>query len=503
QEPPLIPMPGNTPQPPQTIDGEAINLGTTDTSEVTDPAMTRFPVMPTAYNVVTNTEFHDLSGWDLNVNSDPSWSISLQSYPLGAYTSNKVMRASGSSGEAYIGHDLNYSTTSNTPLEYLVDLRVVSGNPTIRMVMWPKDHTQTLICAFTPGVRSYMQTYGCRGRTNAWSNIQVQVQVVGGGTVWVDNPVLRAYPTYPAVGSLPTPGQSGWSLSPVSGTSWTFGSGHYRAFAGWRNSHLVEPSYVPNGNGSNGLQWKIRGNDPALEVPLAGVRVGNFTHVEVDMAMTTSGACWLELYFQTDTFDYYTEETEYNSEIALSITPSDGIYYLPIPQFLRDNNALITSLRFDPCGRNNPSASDGVRIDRIGFVTRSNIELLRNLSFEDDVNPADGVADFWGIRNGSGERRLCQADVRRTGMCAFEFQGNGAAEDSILQQRADLSVTSFSVGDVLTLRGYARSTGDPNFRVRIIVNYSDGTLQRVQARYDTASAVYTAYFDDFSLIHTP
>nr|MCU0498209.1 hypothetical protein [Anaerolineae bacterium] len=32
------------------------------------------------------------------------------------------------------------------------------------------------------------------------------------------------------------------------------------------------------------------------------------------------------------------------------------------------------------------------------------VELLRNLSFEDDTNPADGVADFWGIRNGSGER---------------------------------------------------------------------------------------------------
>lgn len=123
------------------------------------------------------------------------------------------------------------------------------------------------------------------------------------------------------------------------------------------------------------------------------------------------------------------------------------------------------------------------------------IELLRNRSFEDDLNPVDGLADFWGIRGASGERRLCDLAFARTGLCAFEFRGSGATEDSILQQRADLTLTTFNAGDVLTLRGYARSTGAPNFRVRIIVNYSDGTIQRVQARYNTVDMVYTELLD--------
>nr|MCU0497781.1 hypothetical protein [Anaerolineae bacterium] len=67
------------------------------------------------------------------------------------------------------------------------------------------------------------------------------------------------------------------------------------------------------------------------------------------------------------------------------------------------------------------------------------IELLRNRSFEEDLNPVDGLADFWGIRGASGERRLCDLAFARTGSCAFEFRGSGATEDSILQQRADLS----------------------------------------------------------------
>jgi hypothetical protein len=165
------------------------------------------------------------------------------------------------------------------------------------------------------------------------------------------------------------------------------------------------------------------------------------------------------------------------------------------------------------------------------------VELLRNRSFEDDLNPNDGLADFWGIRNGTGERRICDASLARTGSCAFEFRGSGATEDSILQQRADLTGITFNVGDVLTLRGYARSGGAPNFRVRIVVNYADGTSQTAQMRYNTPSATYAelidptttqplrltltgsnvvqirvivwsrnttgrAYFDDFSLIHT-
>jgi hypothetical protein len=124
-----------------------------------------------------------------------------------------------------------------------------------------------------------------------------------------------------------------------------------------------------------------------------------------------------------------------------------------------------------------------------------NIELLRNRSFEDDLNPVDGIADFWGIRGASGERRLCDASIARTGTCAFMFRGDGATEDSILQQRADLSLVTLSAGDVLTLRGFARSTGAPNFRVRIVVTYANGTVQRVQARYNTVSATYVQLLD--------
>jgi hypothetical protein len=124
----------------------------------------------------------------------------------------------------------------------------------------------------------------------------------------------------------------------------------------------------------------------------------------------------------------------------------------------------------------------------------SGIELLRNRSFEEDLN-LDGAADFWGVRNGTDEQMSCETSISLTGQCAFEFHGSGATEDSILQQRADLTVTTLNAGDVLTLRGYARSTGAPNFRVRIIVNYADGTMQMVQARYNTAHATYTELLD--------
>ncbi|MCU0496509.1 MAG: alpha-amylase family glycosyl hydrolase, partial [Anaerolineae bacterium] len=124
------------------------------------------------------------------------------------------------------------------------------------------------------------------------------------------------------------------------------------------------------------------------------------------------------------------------------------------------------------------------------------VELLRNRSFEDDTNPADGVADFWGIRNGSGERRVCDASLARTGVCSFMFIGGGAVEDSILQQRVDLTqFTAFNTGDVLTFNGFARSTGAPNFRIRVIVNYADGSSQRVQMRYNVASGTYVPLID--------
>jgi hypothetical protein len=126
----------------------------------------------------------------------------------------------------------------------------------------------------------------------------------------------------------------------------------------------------------------------------------------------------------------------------------------------------------------------------------SAVELLRNRSFEDDTNPADGVADFWGIRNGSGERRVCDASLARTGICSFMFVGGGAVEDSILQQRVDLTqFTAFNTGDVLTFNGFARSTGAPNFRIRVIVNYADGSAQRVQIRYNAASGTYVPLLD--------
>ncbi|MCU0497142.1 MAG: CSLREA domain-containing protein [Anaerolineae bacterium] len=123
------------------------------------------------------------------------------------------------------------------------------------------------------------------------------------------------------------------------------------------------------------------------------------------------------------------------------------------------------------------------------------VELLRNRSFEDDLNPVDGLADFWGIRNGTGERRICDASLARTGLCAFMFRGGGVTEDSILQQRADLTVEPLVTGDVLTLNGFARSDGAPNFRYRIIVTYTDSSIQRAQGRYNTTSATYVPLLD--------
>jgi hypothetical protein len=122
------------------------------------------------------------------------------------------------------------------------------------------------------------------------------------------------------------------------------------------------------------------------------------------------------------------------------------------------------------------------------------IELLRNRSFEDD-DDTNGLADFWGLRNPSGERRLCDALLARTGICAFEFRGAGATEDSILQQRADITGITFVEDGRLVLQAHARAGGAPNFRLRIVVTYSDSSTQLAQTRFNTPSSTYQDILD--------
>lgn len=69
---------------------------------------------------------------------------------------------------------------------------------------------------------------------------------------------------------------------------------------------------------------------------------------------------------------------------------------------------------------------------------------------------------------------------------------------ALLQQRADLSLVTLNAGDVLTLRGVVRSSGAPNFRLRIVVTYSDSTVQLAQARYNAVNATYIALVDPIS-----
>ncbi|MCU0499205.1 MAG: right-handed parallel beta-helix repeat-containing protein [Anaerolineae bacterium] len=121
--------------------------------------------------------------------------------------------------------------------------------------------------------------------------------------------------------------------------------------------------------------------------------------------------------------------------------------------------------------------------------------ILRNGGFEADVDPADGLADFWGIRNGTAEARVCSGSIARTGSCAFEFNGSGATEDSILQQRLDLSTVTLTTGDTLVFTGFGRASGSPNFRTRIVINYSDGSIQRAQSRFGTVTAAYVPLND--------
>nr|MCU0498144.1 hypothetical protein [Anaerolineae bacterium] len=123
-------------------------------------------------------------------------------------------------------------------------------------------------------------------------------------------------------------------------------------------------------------------------------------------------------------------------------------------------------------------------------------ELLRNRSFEADSDPVDGLADYWGIIGGSSERRLCNLSgtIGRTGPCAFEFRGS-ATEDSRIQQRIPIASATFNAGDTLTLRGFVRAGGEPNFRLRIIVDYADGTADVGQVRVNTVSTNYVAFPD--------
>lgn len=168
--------------------------------------------------------------------------------------------------------------------------------------------------------------------------------------------------------------------------------------------------------------------------------------------------------------------------------------------FIVENGDLLPPANTpEPTNTNTPQPTNTPAPTNTPTVTAtvdpSGTELLRNRSFEDDLDPVDGLADFWGLRNPTGERRLCDALLARTGLCAFEFRGAGATEDSILQQRADLTGVTFVAGSRVILQGHARANGAPNFRVRIVVTYDDGTVERAQTRFNTPSTNYLDILD--------
>ncbi|MCU0496676.1 MAG: S8/S53 family peptidase [Anaerolineae bacterium] len=113
-------------------------------------------------------------------------------------------------------------------------------------------------------------------------------------------------------------------------------------------------------------------------------------------------------------------------------------------------------------------------------------DLFVNSSFEIDVDPVDNLADRWGGFNLTGDQRLCGGGARvMTGTCAFLFRGS-PTDDNRIQHRVDLTQWSFAQGDRVVVNGYAWSTGLPNFRIRLVANYADGTADVAQVRYNVA-----------------
>ncbi|MCU0496020.1 MAG: hypothetical protein MUF87_01570 [Anaerolineae bacterium] len=140
------------------------------------------------------------------------------------------------------------------------------------------------------------------------------------------------------------------------------------------------------------------------------------------------------------------------------------------------------------------------------------IELLQNGSYE-VVEPTDPLqAAFWGFRspNGAtGERRLCNSVPAFEGVCVYQFRGSGPTEDSILQQRLDLSSVTLNAGDRLFLRGQVWALDAPNYRIRLAVTYNDGTTEYPQIRFNTATSGWTPLRDsttgqrlDFTITRT-
>lgn len=140
------------------------------------------------------------------------------------------------------------------------------------------------------------------------------------------------------------------------------------------------------------------------------------------------------------------------------------------------------------------------------------IELLQNGSYE-VVEPTDPrQALLWGFRspNGAtGEQRLCNSIPAAEGVCVYQFRGSGPTEDSILQQRLDLSSVTLNAGDRLFLRGQVWALDAPNYRIRLAVTYNDGTTEYPQIRYNTATSGWAPLRDsttgqrlDFTITRT-
>lgn len=448
--------------------------------------------IPPHVNVVPNTEMFSTDGIEFFTDGG-GWSLGIKSNPQGDYVDNTVLEINGGTGTGIVYQNINVSTDSGTPLELVADFRQVSnGTRTVRLVTWPEDHNQTIICEFQISQSTYMQSYGCRGLSGNWAKIQVQVQVLGSGTLWVDNMRLRAFPTYPA--TLPSAGQPGQKVTPVNGNSVVFSSGHYKGFSEWRNLHLINPAYL-----DGGLWWKINGDDPIFDIPFTGVNAGDYTHVRVDLGIGTTGSCDLEVFFQTPDHDYYSESIDFNGEYPVDSTPSEGPYDIPIPSYLRTENQTITSLRVDVCGRADPIFSDAVRFDSIGFVNvpASGENLVYNGGFEIEGS-SPKLADGWIRSAGAkGDKRSFKESDSCEGNYVFQFKGD-VVQTKLVQ---NISAPTGTTGQVIKLAAQVKNVNiTPAPKIVLKITYTNGTKGQVKLNFPSGTSSCTSIEAETALI---
>ena len=128
-------------------------------------------------------------------------------------------------------------------------------------------------------------------------------------------------------------------------------------------------------------------------------------------------------------------------------------------------------------------------------------ELLLNGGFETADSNNKNVPANWQVKNATKDKLKCDKPNKKLaheGTCMFQFKG-GVGEKSKLQQNVDVTATTYSAGETLTLSGFVFAKGDVNAKVMVKVVYGDDTKDKITAKIAKTNGEYVALTGELSL----